>query len=307
MTIDEQMEEFAYKTVVNWEPGDEIKNPAENAYRISITYDESDETTWPDKFAEFLETEGADDVEAILVGSWGSMGEGDSSADIVDALVTAAEQLKKLTGIFVADVTYEECECSWITQTDLSPILAAYPNLKHFGARGGQDLRLGKLHHQNLETLIIETGGLDQLVVQEVASAQLPNLKHLELWLGDTGYGATWESDDLKPILSGNSFPKLEYLGLKNSEAQDDVAKMVAASPLLARIKVLDLSMGTISDEGVEALLSNDAIKKLKKLDIHHNFCSNEMIDRITNLGIDVDVSDCEGDETEDRYVVVGE
>ncbi len=41
----------------------------------------------------------------------------------------------------------------------------------------------------SLVALTIESGGLPAAVVREVASAHLPALEHLELWLGEENYG----------------------------------------------------------------------------------------------------------------------
>ena len=41
MTIYEHLTHFAGKPVVNWEPSDPLENPAGNAYRISIYWDEA--------------------------------------------------------------------------------------------------------------------------------------------------------------------------------------------------------------------------------------------------------------------------
>ena len=51
--------------------------------------------------------------------------------------------------------------------------------------------------------------------------------------------------------------------------------------------------------------------RKLKKLDLHHHFCSNDMMQRLQTLGIEVDVSEREEpdewDGQEQRFVAVSE
>jgi hypothetical protein len=140
-----------------------------------------------------------------------------------------------------------------------------------------------------------------------VSAAILPALEHLELWLGTDGYGGTVTVPDLEKILSGSLFPRLTYLGLRDSDIADAVAAAVAQSPLLERIEVLDLSMGTLGDEGVEALLASPALTRLKKLDIHHHYCSLEMVARLEGIGIEVDASEREDEGQYGRYVAVGE
>lgn len=206
----------------------------------------------------------------------------------------------------------EENEISWILQGDLSPLLAAYPELEYFGARGGNNLQLGIMRHEHLRSLVIESGGLRSNVVQDVLSSHLPALEHLELWLGTENYGASTRIEDLAPLFTGQLFPNLRYLGLRDSDLSDEIAQEIAKSPLLERIEVLDLSLGILSDKGARALLQSPALRRLKKLDIHHHYCPDEVIQQLQGLGIAVDVGGQEEAEDEDyrfegRYVAVGE
>jgi hypothetical protein len=82
----------------------------------------------------------------------------------------------------------------------------------------------------------------------------------------------------------------------------------VATAPVLDHVRVLDLSLGTLGDVGAAALLASPAVARLQKLDIHHHYCSDEMVARLQGLGIEVDASEQEREEDEDdRYVAVGE
>jgi hypothetical protein len=213
--------------------------------------------------------------------------------------------------LFIGDITYEENELSWIEQTDISPLFAAFPNLEWLGVRGGNGLVLGAPRHEKLKGLVIETGGMPRAVFESVVRAQLPQLEHLELWLGDSNYGAEVGATDLKPLLNGDLFPNLKYLGLRNSEIQDEIAQALHGAPVLKKIRVLDLSLGVLTDKGAQALLDDAAITKLEKLDLHHHFCSDEMMEKLKALPCEVDVSEQEeGDEDEDvtyRYVAHGE
>jgi hypothetical protein len=175
------------------------------------------------------------------------------------------------------------------------------------GIRGSNGLSLGKLHHNHLRELTIECGGLPKTVLAELAAASLPVLEHLELYLGTEDYGWDGTVADLAPLLSGTQFPKLKHLGLRDSHIADEVAKAVAASPLLGRIEVLDLSLGTLGDEGAEALLAAPAIKRLKRLDLRHHYMTAAVAKRMSQLGIEVDVSEQQDEGEYGRYVSVGE
>ena len=314
MTINEHTTHFAGKPVVDWDPAKGLTDPAGTIPRISVDWDEGEKgVRWPEKLARLLGDPSAARLTGLVVGAWESVATGEQEAidGIVAAIAAARERLPALTAVFVGDVVMEEAEISWIQQGDVSPILDAYPRLEHFRVRGGNGLVLGPLRHPSLKALVVESGGLDASVVRAVGQADLPALEHLELWLGDDGYGATATVEDLQPILVGDRFPRLRYLGLRDSHIADEVAAAVAAAPILQRIRVLDLLLGTLSDAGALALASSPAVARLEKLDIHHHYCSDAAIARLRALGIELDASERQDEDEDDneryRYVAVSE
>jgi hypothetical protein len=66
-----------------------------------------------------------------------------------------------------------------------------------------------------------------------------------------------------------------------------------------------------LDDTGAAALLQCPATRKLEKLDIHHHYCSDEMVQRLQVLGIEVDTGEQQEpdfyDGEEQRYVAVSE
>lgn len=325
MAIGENLTTFAGRAVKDWSADNGIKDPAGVAYRLGITYDEGEEgIDLPGKLAEFLDDPKAAQVEALVIGAWQADDSSASSAPLVEALAAARDKLKSLRHLFLGDITSEENEMSWIVQSDLSPLLEAYPNLEHLSVRGSQDLSLGSPRHAKLRELVIQSGGLPPGVVHEIAAAELPALEHLELWLGSPGYGGDTTVEDLAPLLKGDRFPRLKYLGLKNSEIQDDIAAVIANAPVLERIEVLDLSLGTLGDDGAKALLASPVLSgdpalfsgktaapRLKKLDIHHHYVSDDFVKALKKLGIEVDAGEKQEPDNwggeEHRYISVSE
>ncbi len=290
--------------IVNFAPDQGLPDPARQAYRIGDW-----ETKLADRLDAFLQQPDVAEVRALVIG-----GEQDDVpvhegyGNVLAALIGAAPKLRNLAAIFIGEITFEECEISWIRQADYSGFLKAFPGLKHLQIRGADGLALGAIDHAKLETLIVESGGLPASVIQSVANATLPALTHLELWLGDENYGFDGSIEDVATLLDPGRFPRLRHLGLVDSEIADEVAVLVASSPILDRLETLDLSQGTLGDEGAEALLASPSIRRLKGLNLKHHYMSPEMVKKFRTIGIPVNVEDPQ-EETKDggRFVAVGE
>ncbi|MEL5953691.1 STM4015 family protein [Streptomyces sp. CLV115] len=285
------------------------------AWRISVDpYDDDAETTWEEAFKAFLETVDPAGVRALIVGQWGEAYEVKSSYAI-DLIIAAADRLTSLEAVFVGDMTSEENEISWIEQSDVTALLNAFPDLLELGVRGGTDLVFSPSKHERLRSLTIETGGLPVGVIRGILDSELPALERLDLWLGVSAYGGDTDVADLAPLLSGTRFPRLTHLGLRNSEVQNEIAAAVASAPVVAQLRVLDLSNGTMGDEGAAALLDGQPLTHLEKLDLYHHFMTEPMERRIVQAlephGVRVDVSEREtpwGNRgVEGRYTSVSE
>lgn len=332
-SVHEHAREFAGLPVVDWDPVRPIADPDGTAQRLTLGEARVAEGCLPagglvakllgrqpspvpepaPTFAGFLADPAAAKVRAIVISRWeGDVFFGAPPDAVIEELAAARGRLPSLRAIFLADVTPEENEISWITQGDISPLLAAYPDLEHLKVRGGNGLRFGALRHPRLRSLVVESGGLSGEVVREIAAADLPALEHLELWFGSADFGGDATVEDLRPMLAGDRFPKLRHLGLRDSEFSDGIAKLLATSPLARRVEVLDLSLGTLSDEGAEALITSGVVASLRRLDIHHHYCTDGMVRWLRSIGTAVDASDPQqadrrGDGKEVRYVAVGE
>ncbi len=308
MTISDHAETFGDKPVREFDPQVGLSNAGDFAWRLSLNWDQVEEgIEFANLLGAFAKAVDASRVTSLVIGCWGRVAEGEDSSKVVQQLVAAKEQLRSLRSLFVGDMTVEECEISWIGQTDASPLLGAFPALELLRLRGGNGLSLSRAQHPALRSLIIETGGLPITILRELAAAKFPRLEHLELWLGDSGYGWDGTPDDVEPLLADSLFPELHYLGLRDSEIADDIAAMLAHSPILSRIDELDLSLGTLSDAGASALAAAPAIRRLKVLDISHHYLSDAGLDRLKGLGIEVRADDRQQGGPDDRYVAVAE
>lgn len=271
----------------------------------------SGEEGFDDYFERFLDLVDTEHVRELVIRTWGTPD--DSSEETIRLLVENADRLPRLRLLALGDIPSEEAEISWIRQSDLTPLLEAYPRLEVLEVRGSDGLSLRPVRHESLRALRVECGGLPAHVVRAAGECDLPALEHLELWLGTPDYGGDATVADLADILAGERLPSLRYLGLRDSEIQDEVAAAVAAAPVVARLEQLDLSLGVLTDRGAEALLSGRPLTHLKKLDLYHHYLSDAGMARITAAlpGVEVDVSGQEEPEEYDgeiwRYVAVSE
>lgn len=264
------------------------------AWRVSVDpYD--DDRPWEEEFADFLDTVDPAGVRALIIGQWGEAYEENSSVPI-GLLIAAADRLTSLEAVFVGDLEAEQAEITWIQQSDVTALLAAFPALTELGVRGGSELVFPPTKHERLRALTVQAGGLPSEVVLGVLDSELPSLERLDLWLGVHSYEGDTAVADLAPLLSGTRFPRLDHLGLRNSEIQNEIAVAIASAPVVARLRVLDLSNGTLGDEGAAALLEGQPLTHLELLDLHHHFLTDAMAERVRSAlephGVRVDLSE---------------
>ena len=235
----------------------------------------------------------------LVIGDWGNSWE-DGCQKILDGIVEQAERFSHIESLFIGDMDYEECEVSWIIQGDYSRLWAAMPQLKELTIKGSTDLELGEICHEGLESLTIICGGLSRSVLNSIQDAKLPGLKKLLLYLGVEAYGFDGDENTVKELLEKADFPKLTYLGIEDSEIQDELAQVVLESKFMGQIETLDLANGTLTDKGGELLLKElPKWPNVKKLDVHYHYMSDEMAGKLEALPLEVDAS--EGNEDE-RY-----
>jgi hypothetical protein len=313
MAISSHVEHFADRPVIDFDPAQGISNPRGFAYALRLEYGTQD--TFADILEVLLQDPKAAQLEALVIGVWSQdlYGQEGSSHIVVEALLANRERLPQLQALFVGDIVYEESEISWIEQSNVGPLLEAFPLLEVFQVRGGNGLGFRfenperPVVHERLRVLVVQSGGLDASVVRQIGEAKLPNLEHLELWLGDPNYGGNSTVEDLAPILAGARFPKLTYLGLKDSKIADDIAKALATAPVLGKLSELDLSMGILTDEGMLALFDGLVYTRIQTLDVSENYLSDEMVQRLKEIPFNVLTRGQKDADEEWRYVSVAE
>jgi hypothetical protein len=272
------------------------ENVEDWAWRVAIEGIDED-PDFAETFAIFLQSVDTTRVRALVVGLWHSEDDmSDTTDGVIDLLIEHAARFPALDALFLGDVGSDQCEVSWLHQADPGRLLAAFPRLREFGLRGTTELSMEPLKHDALEELTLQGGGLPSAVVRAVAASQLPALTGLDLYLGTPMYNGSAEPGDLEPILRGEAFPSLHHLGLRDAENADEIAGAVAHAPVVAQLESLDLSLGAMTDVGAAVLLAGQPLTHLKKLDLHHHYFSDEMMQRIWAAlpGVAVDMDEQE-------------
>ena len=143
--------------------------------------------------------------------------------------------------------------------------------------------------------MTIICGGLPTSIIQSIQNAKLPKLKKLLLFIGVENYGFDGDENTIKELLTQAQFPELTYLGITDSEIQDELTEIVLNSKFMGQLTTLDLSNGTLTDKGAALLLEKlPQYPNITKLDVHHNFLSTKMAKKLEQLPIEVDVSEIE-------------
>jgi hypothetical protein len=307
MTVNETKDRYLDKPVVEFRMGDTIADPAAvraSTYRLSQDYDSAESQR--DLLDSFLGQIDMTALDALIIGAW-SEAHDESPHGYLDGLIERRAELPALQALFIGDMTYEDCEISWIIQGDYNPLLAAFPQLRSLRIRGSTQLKLEAFEHAKLEELAIECGGLPAGIANAIAGSQLPALRRLELWLGDDNYGFDGDVGTYARLLDAIDASRLEYLGLRNAQISDALAAHLAAQPWLGKLKTLDLSMGTIGDEGAKALCESAHIAGLGTLDLSHHYIGTEWQQRLKALPCKVVLDDAQDEDDGERYVAAAE
>lgn len=303
MTIGEYSQIFRGKRVVNFSMGDKPAG-GDVVYRLTQDYDSAESQR--DLLDSFLAQVDPSSLEALIIGAWSEAQE-ESPQGYLDALIEYRDKLPALKALFVGDMTYEDCEISWIIQTSYNPLLAAFPQLQSLRIRGSSSLELQAFQHDALEELAIECGGLPKTIVEAIAASTLPALNHLELWLGSDNYGFDGGLETYQRLLAQIGPERLRYLGLRDSEISDDLAVWLAQQPWLGSLRTLDMSLGTIGDTGAQALAESPNLGTIERIDLSHHYISPQWQQKLLALPCAVVLDDHEDEDDGDRYVAVSE
>jgi uncharacterized protein (TIGR02996 family) len=143
----------------------------------------------------------------------------------------------------------------------------------------GAAITTGPIAHPTLANLELVTTELSSETLHAVAAIGAPKLHRLKLWCM---YPFT--TPDLHPFLARDDLG-LDHLGLYNTGDTDALCERLVASPLLPKLKTLDLSPGTLTDAGAQMLAKHaDAFARLEVLDVSYNRLDVDGVRAISRL-----------------------
>lgn len=289
--------------IENFNPQIGIINPAGTAYIVNFEH-----------LKLLLQNSQVEKVEALVCQIHGFYNNYDVEFyKFVNLIYENRDKLLNIKALFIGDAVVYPFMSSFLDLGDVTLILKAFPKLEVLQVRGGWGLAIQKMQHNNLKTLVVETGltFIESRTIEQICKLDLPGLEYLELWLGGCHrYGEDIGTKHLLPILAGEIFPNLKYLGLRSSDYSDNVALCLAELPtVIDRLAVLDLSMGTLTDKGAEALLNFPSINKLHTLNVSMNNLSESMIEKLYQLNCKVIAEPQEDEEADSgsRYCALYE
>jgi uncharacterized protein (TIGR02996 family) len=226
-------------------------------------------------------------------------------AGIIAALAQARPPA--LRDLFIADFVFpDEAEMSWTSLGDVAALWPALPRLEKVILQAGS-FELGTIAAPMLRHFEVRTGGLSAQSIASICNARWPMLETLNIWFGDEGYGAEGTIESIAPILDGVGLGRLKHLGLMNCAFADDICAALGASRIVKQLDTLDLSMGTMSDDGAQGLARDPAtFAHLTKILLADNFLDDAAQGLLARLP-NVEIGPQRDDAPEDRYVSVGE
>jgi len=126
---------FANRPVKTFNPQEPISNP--RSFTWALRYSSYNNRNYLQLWEKLLSDPCIGELEALIIGDI-LFPDTSLSSRIVDKLVEENCAFAELKYIFIGDITGEESEISWIEQTNMSPLLNAYPELKILQTRGGK-------------------------------------------------------------------------------------------------------------------------------------------------------------------------
>ncbi|HUS28358.1 MAG TPA: TIGR02996 domain-containing protein [Kofleriaceae bacterium] len=168
---------------------------------------------------------------------------------------------KDLLRLRLGDVGDADVDMDHHSVGDVGKVITkSFPSLESLFLHSGGDygsnseFGFGGLDLPKLKELTIETCAMSRKRMKSLSTAKLPALERLVLWFGERERGANATLADVMPVWDGKLFPRLRHLGLCNTELVLDFIRLLPEGKLAKQLVSLDLSKGTLGDDGITEL-----------------------------------------------------
>ncbi|MBL8917195.1 MAG: hypothetical protein JNM17_41205 [Archangium sp.] len=274
---------------------------------VKLTYDLAQRVRMEDLLEALLAAPAARFVRDLDIGLVSFESDENGYDEVIDVL-GASTRAPFLRDLVLGDFDYpDDIEISWAPYGDLSKLWAQLPNVRslHVCGAGGE---FGDIIAPSLTHFAVETGALARQEFESILDMSAPKLEHLEVWFGDEAYGAECAVDDVARLLNALP-PKVTSLGLCNAEFTPELIPLLAASPVLKRLKRLDLSNGVLVTSDLNELIRlAPAFSHLDALVLEGNLLDEDDESILEVLPKTRMTEQRERyDDDNDRYVAVGE
>lgn len=204
-------------------------------------------------------------------------------SSLIDLLTENASRLHSLRSITLA--TSEPP--GWAnTVCDIDSLLNQFPGLKELNLRVGGRFQLNGTRHLSLKWLDLWPYQTSVSLIRELSRSVFPELNLLSL---RKGIGRDWSLENgLRPLLTGQPFPNLRALALRDFVDQNTAVKLVAQSPVVDQLDALDLTGDDLNEAGGHALLK--AVDRFKRTGlkpvINRHRMQTRMVQQLQDSGI---------------------
>ncbi len=189
---------------------------------------------------------------------------------LMDALAERAlahPGAQRVRTLVLGDFTFpDECMLNWAEVGEVSLVWRCLPRLEHLSLQG--DAALGDIAAPALRSFSMVTVSCGEASLEACRRARWPRLEHFTLWTGETSVDAVVRTLEALPA-------SVVSLGLCNSAFTGELVEALTRVKLAQRLTRLDLSKGTLDDDGARRLLEQRAaFPKLTQLDLSENYLS---------------------------------
>jgi hypothetical protein len=166
----------------------------------------------------------------------------------------------------------------------LDPALAHATGLRSLQLRGHCPA-LTELKSESIEYLEIATNTIPLELLATFQNANLPRLKTLILHLTPPRSDTNAYREAVIALLTALKAPQLRHLGFHQTPYTNIICQRLHQGELLRQLEVLDLSAGSLTDEGAMTILAESRhFRHLKRLNLSENWI-NQTASRLEGLG----------------------